>query len=124
MGFSTKWLEYENVERVAGETKWSFWKLLLYSIDGITAFSTAPLAIASLMGVLFCLLAAILIVVVIVKTLVWGDPVAGYPSMMCFIFLIGGIQLLCLGILGQYLSKTYLETKRRPVYILKEDNKK
>ncbi|MZL68209.1 glycosyltransferase family 2 protein [Bittarella massiliensis (ex Durand et al. 2017)] len=124
VGFSTKWLEYENVERVAGETKWSFWKLLLYSIDGITAFSTAPLAIASLMGVLFCLLAAILIVVVIVKTLVWGDPVAGYPSMMCFIFLIGGIQLLCLGILGQYLSKTYLETKRRPVYILKEDNKK
>ena len=124
VGFSTKWLEYENVERIAGETKWSFWKLLLYSIDGITAFSTAPLAIASLMGVLFCLLAAILIVVVIVKTLVWGDPVAGYPSMMCFIFLIGGIQLLCLGILGQYLSKTYLETKRRPVYILKEDNKK
>ncbi|MBU5419740.1 glycosyltransferase family 2 protein [Acetanaerobacterium sp. MSJ-12] len=124
VGFSTKWLEYENVERVAGETKWSFWKLLLYSIDGITAFSTAPLAIASLMGVLFCFLAAILIVVVIVKTLVWGDPVAGYPSMMCFIFLIGGIQLLCLGILGQYLSKTYLETKRRPVYILKEDNKK
>ena len=124
VGFSTKWLEYENVERVAGETKWSFWKLLLYSIDGITAFSTAPLAIASLMGVLFCLLAAILIVVVIVKTLVWGDPVAGYPSMMCFIFLIGGIQLLCLGILGQYLSKTYLETKRRPVYILKEDTKK
>ena len=124
VGFSTKWLEYENVERVAGETKWSFWKLLLYSIDGITAFSTAPRAIASLMGVLFCFLAAILIVVVIVKTLVWGDPVAGYPSMMCFIFLIGGIQLLCLGILGQYLSKTYLETKRRPVYILKEDNKK
>ena len=124
VGFSTKWLEYENVERVAGETKWSFWKLLLYSIDGITAFSTAPLAIASLMGVLFCFLAAILIVVVIVKTLVWGDPMAGYPSMMCFIFLIGGIQLLCLGILGQYLSKTYLETKRRPVYILKEDNKK
>lgn len=124
VGFSTKWLEYENVERVAGETKWSFWKLLLYSIDGITAFSTAPLAIASLMGVLFCFLAAILIVVVIVKTLVWGDPVAGYPSMMCFIFLIGGIQLLCLGILGQYLFKTYLETKRRPVYILKEDNKK
>ena len=124
VGFSTKWLEYENVERVAGETKWSFWKLLLYSIDGITAFSTAPLAIASLMGVLFCFLAAILIVVVIVKTLVWGDPVAGYPSMMCFIFLIGGIQLLCLGILGQYLSKTYLEPKRRPVYILKEDNKK
>ena len=124
VGFSTKWLEYENVEWVAGETKWSFWKLLLYSIDGITAFSTAPLAIASLMWVLFCFLAAILIVVVIVKTLVWGDPVAGYPSMMCFIFLIGGIQLLCLGILGQYLSKTYLETKRRPVYILKEDNKK
>ncbi len=124
VGFSTKWLEYENVERVAGETKWSFWKLLLYSIDGITAFSTAPLAVASLMGVLFCLLAAVLIVVVIVKTLVWGDPVAGYPSMMCFIFLIGGIQLLCLGILGQYLSKTYLETKRRPVYILKEDSKK
>lgn len=121
VGFKTKWLEYENVERVAGETKWSFFKLLLYSIDGIVAFSTAPLAVASILGFILCFVAFVLICVIIVKTLVWKEPVTGYPSMMCAIIFIGGIQLFCIGILGQYLSKTYLETKRRPIYIVKEE---
>ena len=120
VGFETKWLEYENVQRVAGETKWSFWKLLLYSLDGIIGFSTAPLAVASFMGMVFCLLAFVMILYFFIKTLVWGDPVAGFPAMICIILLLGGIQLFCIGILGQYLSKTYLETKRRPIYIAKE----
>ncbi|MEG1887566.1 MAG: glycosyltransferase family 2 protein [Oscillospiraceae bacterium] len=123
VGFKTKWLQYENVERAAGETKWSFWKLLIYSLDGIVAFSTAPLAIASISGLILCFLAFIIICVVIVKTLFWGDPVAGYPSMLCAILFIGGIQLFCMGILGQYLAKTYLEAKKRPVYIIKEEEK-
>ena len=122
VGFNTKWLEYENKERVAGETKWSFWKLFLYSLDGIIAFSTAPLAIASLIGFLFCVVAFVMILVIIVKTLVFGDPVAGYPSLVCIIFLVSGVQLFCLGILGKYLAKAYLETKSRPVYIVKESN--
>lgn len=121
VGYNTKWLEYENVERVAGETKWSFWKLLLYSLDGIVAFSTAPLAIASIVGFVLCVLAFILICIIVIKTLVWGDPAAGYPSMICAIMFIGGIQLFCIGILGQYLSKTYLEAKSRPIYITKEE---
>ena len=120
VGFQTKWLEYENVQRVAGETKWSFWKLLIYSLDGIIGFSTAPLAIASVMGMVFCLLAFVLILFFFLKTLIWGDPVAGFPAMICIILLLGGIQLFCIGILGQYLSKTYLETKRRPIYITRE----
>ena len=119
VGFKTKWLEYENVERVAGETKWSFWKLLLYSIDGIIAFSTAPLAIASILGLLFCVIAFLLILFFFFKTLIFGDPVAGFPATICIILLLGGIQLFCIGILGQYLSKTYLETKKRPIYITK-----
>lgn len=123
VGFRTKWLEYENVERVAGETKWSFWKLFTYSIDGIVAFSTFPLSIASFVGFLFFLIALVFIVIIVVKTLVWGDPVAGYPSTICLILLIGGIQLFCIGILGKYLSKTYMEVKGRPVYIIKEDEK-
>ena len=122
VGFNTKWLEYENTERVAGETKWSFYKLLLYSIDGITAFSTVPLAISSFLGIVFCIISLIFICVIILKTLIFGDPVAGYPSLVCIIFLLAGIILLCLGIQGQYLSKTYLESKRRPIYISKEDN--
>ena len=120
VGFSTKWLEYENVQRVAGETKWSFWNLLIYSLDGIIGFSTAPLAIASFMGMAFCLLAFLFILYFFIKTLIWGDPVAGFPAMICIILLLGGIQLFCIGILGQYLSKTYLETKHRPIYIAKE----
>ena len=122
VGFNTKWLEYQNTERVAGETKWSFWKLFLYSLDGIVAFSTAPLAISSVMGLTFCFISLLMIIVIIAKTLIWGDPVAGYPSLVCIIFLIAGIQLFCMGIQGQYLAKTYLETKRRPIYIIKDTN--
>lgn len=121
VGYETKWLEFKNVERVVGETKWSFWKLLLYSFDGITAFSTAPLALASIMGMLFCILAFILIIVIIARTLMFGDPVSGWPSMICIIALVGGVQLFCLGILGQYISKMYMEVKNRPIYIVKEE---
>lgn len=123
VGFKTKWLVYENVERAAGETKWSFWKLFLYSLEGITAFSTVPLTIASVFGLLFCLIAFIMIAVIIIRTLIFGDPTSGWPSMICVIFLVSGIQLFCLGIIGQYLSKTYLETKKRPIYIIKETEK-
>ena len=123
VGFKTKWLEYENIERVAGNTKWSFWKLFLYSLDGIVAFSTVPLSVASAFGMLFLFIAFIMIVFIIAKTLIFGDPVAGYPSMMCVMFFIGGIQLFSIGGLGQYLSKTYLETKNRPIYIIKETEK-
>lgn len=121
VGFHTKWLEYQNIERVAGETKWSFWKLFKYSLDGIVAFSTVPLSIASIIGVLLCAIAFVMVCIIVIKTLIWGDPVAGYPSMMCVIFFVGGIQLFSIGVLGQYLAKTYLETKNRPVYIIKEE---
>lgn len=123
VGYETKWLEYENVERVAGTTKWSFWKLFGYSLESIVAFSTAPLAIASIVGILFCIISFIMILVIIIKTLAFGDPVAGWPSMICIIFLVSGIQLFCLGIIGQYLSKAYLEVKKRPVYLVKETEK-
>lgn len=122
VGFRTKWLPYENVERVAGETKWSFWKLFLYSLEGITAFSTALLAIASIAGILLCIVALLFVCVVLVKTLAFGDAVGGWPSMMCVILFLGGVQLFCMGILGQYLAKTYLETKKRPIYIVQETN--
>ena len=122
VGYNTKWLEFENVERVAGETKWSFWKLFLYAIEGILAFSTAPLAIASIIGFIFCLVSFIMILVIIIKTLAFGDPTTGWPSLVCIIFFVSGIQLFCLGIIGEYLSKTYLETKKRPIYIIKETN--
>lgn len=122
VGFNTKWLEYKNIERVAGETKWSFFKLLCYSIDGIVAFSTAPLAISSLLGVLFCFVSFIMIIFIIAKTLMFGDPVAGYPSLVCIIFLLSGLILLCTGIQGQYLAKTYMETKKRPLFITKEES--
>ena len=122
VGFNTKWLEYENVQRVAGETKWSFWKLFLYAIDGIVAFTTAPLTIAAIIGLIFCLIAFIMIIVIIVKTIAFGDPTSGWPSLACIIFLVSGVQLFALGIIGQYLSKTYLETKKRPIYIIKETN--
>ena len=121
VGYNTKWIEYENQERVAGETKWSFWGLFLYSLDGIVAFSTAPLAVASIVGILFCIIAFIMILVIIIKTLLYGDPVAGYPSLVCFLFFIGGIQLFCLGIIGQYVAKMYLEVKQRPIYLIKEE---
>ena len=121
VGFKSKWLEFENVERVAGETKWSFWKLFIYAIDGIVAFSTAPLIMASVFGVIMCLVAFIFILVIIVKTLILGDPTSGWPSMVCIILLVSGIQLLCMGVLGQYMAKTYLETKKRPIYLVQEE---
>ena len=121
VGFKTKWVEFENVERAKGETKWSFWGLFLYSLEGIIAFSTAPLAIASCLGVLFCLLAFVLIIFILIRSLFWTDPTSGWQSMVCIISLVSGVQLLCLGILGQYLSKTYLEVKNRPKYLVKEE---
>ena len=120
VGFETKWIEYENIERAAGETKWNFWKLLLYSLDGITAFSTAPLMLASVAGVLFCLLAFAMMIFVIVRKLIFGDPVSGWASQVCIMLMIGGIQFFCTGILGQYLAKTYMEVKKRPIYLVKE----
>lgn len=120
VGFKTKWLEYENVERVAGETKWSFWKLFKYAIEGIVAFTTLPLSIAAILGIFMFFLAFIAIIFIIIKTLVYGDPVGGWPSTICIILFVSGVQLFCMGIIGQYLAKTYLETKKRPIYIIKE----
>ena len=120
VGFRTHWLEYENVERVAGETKWSFSKLFAYSLDGIVGFSTVPLSVASIVGIICCFLAVVFMLVIIIRALVFGDPVAGWPSLISVILLLGGIQLLCLGVLGMYLAKTYLETKNRPLYIVKD----
>lgn len=120
VGYDTKWLEYENVNRVAGETKWSFWKLFKYAIEGIVAFTTVPLTLSSVFGIIFCLLSIIGIIFIVVRTLAFGDPVSGWPSLVCIILLLSGIQLLCLGIIGQYLAKAYLETKHRPIYIVKE----
>lgn len=122
VGFKTTWLSYDNVDRVAGKTKWNFFKLFVYAIDGIVAFSTMPLIIASVLGLILCLLAFIMVIVVVVKTLVFGDPVAGWPSLMCAIIFIGGIQLLSVGILGQYFAKAYLEVKHRPIYIIRENS--
>lgn len=120
VGFRKKWLEYENVERAAGETKWSFWKLFLYAVDGLIAFSTAPLVLSSVLGFLFCFIALVMIIVIIVRTLVFGDPTSGWPSLACIVIFVAGIQLFCLGILGQYLAKAYLETKKRPIYLVEE----
>ena len=122
VGFRTKWLEYENVSRVAGETKWSFWKLFLYSLEGIVAFSTVPLAISSILGLLFCGISLLMIIVTIVRQLVWDGSAYGWSSLVCIIFLLSGIQLFCIGILGQYLAKTYLETKKRPIYLIRCGN--
>lgn len=121
VGYETKWLEFENVERIKGETKWNFWKLFLYSLDGITAFSTVPLTMAAFMGVVFCILAFILVIFIIVRKMIFGDPVAGWPSLVCIISFISGVQLFCLGIVGQYLAKTYMEVKKRPIYLVKEE---
>ena len=121
VGFRTRWFEYQNVERVAGQTKWNFWKLFLYSIEGIVGFSTAPLAVAALVGVVFCLAAFVGILFILIRfALGWQDPVAGWQSLACIILLCSGVQLFCTGILGEYLAKTYLEVKRRPLYIVKE----
>lgn len=124
VGYNTKWLEYENVKRIAGETKWSFWRLFKYALEGIVAFSTTPLSLAAILGIIMCFVSFITILVIIIKTLIFGDPVGGWPSMVCIILFVSGIQLLCMGIIGQYLAKTYLETKKRPIYIIKETNNK
>lgn len=122
IGFRTKWLPFENVERVAGETKWNFWGLFKYSLDGIINFSQAPLSIASFVGLFFTFIAFVAVIFIMIRKLVWGDPVSGWPSLVCIISFIGGIQLFCMGIIGQYLSKTYVEVKKRPHYIIGETN--
>jgi len=120
VGFKTKWFEYENIERIAGETKWSFWKLFVYSLDGMTAFSTKPLAIASGAGILLAVLSVAFIILIIVRRLLYGDPVAGWASTVCIVLFCSGLQLMATGVLGQYLAKSYLEVKQRPIYITKE----
>ena len=121
VGFETKWLAYENIERQKGQTKWSFWKLFIYSIEGIVGFSTAPLAFASVLGIVFCFVAFVFLLFIFIRALVFGDPVAGWPSTICIILLVSGVQMFCMGIMGQYLAKTYLEVKRRPIYIVDEE---
>ncbi|MCL1933412.1 MAG: glycosyltransferase family 2 protein [Candidatus Azobacteroides sp.] len=122
VGFKTKWFEYENVNRVAGETKWSFWKLLLYSLNGITAFSSKPLAFASICGMIAFIISLAFIVFIVIRRIIWGDPVAGWASTICIILLVSGIQLFSIGIIGQYLAKTYTEVKQRPHFIVREQN--
>lgn len=122
VGFNVKWIEYKNIQRVAGETKWSFWKLTKYALEAITAFSTTPLVLASVIGFLFCIISFLMIIFIIGKTLMFGDPAIGWPSLVCIIFMLSGIQLFFLGIIGQYLAKTYLEVKQRPIYIVKDTN--
>lgn len=118
VGYRTKWIEYENVKRVDGETKWSFWKLLKYSIDGIVNFSNVPLMISSYLGIVMTFVSFLAIVFIIVRKMIFGDPVSGWPSLACIITFVGGIQLFCMGIMGQYLSKTYMEVKKRPHYVI------
>lgn len=121
VGFKTKWFSYDNIERVAGKTKWSFYKLFLYSLDGITAFSVKPLMLASVLGFLSVIISFGLIIFIVVRKILCGDPVAGWPSMVCIILFLGGLQLFSIGILGQYLSKIYIETKNRPLFIVREE---
>lgn len=123
VGFKTKYISFENRERAAGETSWSFWKLFNYSIDGIVNFSDAPLNIASFVGAFSCVVALIAMIFIIVRALLFGDPTAGWPSMVTIILFIGGVQLLCIGIIGKYIGKIFMETKKRPVYIVKETEK-
>ena len=122
VGYRTKWLEYENIERTAGETKWSLWKLFVYSMDGIVNFSNVPLMISSYLGILMTFISFVAIIFIIVRKLIFGDPVSGWPSLVCIITFVGGIQLFCMGIMGQYLSKTYMEVKKRPHYIIQKSN--
>lgn len=122
VGFNTKWIPYENIERVAGETTWSIWGLYKYSIEGIVAFSTAPLSISTLLGTAISIIAFLYMVFIIARYLLYSDPVQGFATTMCAILLLGGIQLLCIGVLGKYLEKTYVETKKRPIFIVKESN--
>lgn len=122
IGFKTKWLPFENVERAAGETKWNFWSLFKYSLDGIFNFSQVPLQFASFLGIFFTFISFVAIVFIMVRKWIWGDPVEGWPSLVCIITFIGGIQLFCMGIMGQYLAKTYLEVKKRPHFIIGDTN--
>lgn len=123
VGFRTKWISYQNIERIAGETKWSFWKLFLYSLEGLTAFTTAPLSAVVMVGLACCIVAFLMIVVVIGKTMIFGDPVGGWPSLACLILMLGGVQLFSLGIIGKYLAKAYLEVKHRPIFLIRETEK-
>lgn len=123
IGFDTYWITYENKERVAGTTKWNFWKLFSYAIDGIVGYSTAPLVFSAVLGFVFCILSICMIIFIVLRTLLFGDPVSGWPSLVCIIFLLSGIQLFTIGIIGEYLAKVYLETKKRPIYIVKETEK-
>ena len=120
VGFNTKWVAYENVQRKYGQSKWSFWQLWKYAFDGLTAYSTALLSMSSFVGVLFCILSLLMIIFVVIRKLMFGDPTAGWPSLVCIILLASGLQLLSIGVIGQYLAKTYMEVKNRPVYIVKE----
>lgn len=122
IGFKTKWIEYENIERTSGETSWSFWGLFKYSIEGIVGFTTAPLSLSTFFGIFFSIVAFILIIIVVLKNILFGDAVQGWTSTICIILLLGGIQLFSIGILGKYLEKTYTEIKNRPIYIIKESN--
>ena len=123
VGFKTRWLEYENIERVAGETKWSFWSLCKYAVDGILGFSQAPLRITSWGGIFMTVFAMLMVVFLVLRRLIFGDPVQGWASLACIIVFVSGLQLFGIGILGQYLAKTYMEVKRRPLYIVSESNK-
>lgn len=123
VGYRTKWIEFENVKRSAGETKWNFWQLLRYSVDGIVNFSNAPIRLASILGIMMTILSFCAIIFEVIRALIFKDPVAGWPSLVCIITFIGGIQLFCMGIMGQYISKTYMEVKRRPHYIVGETNR-
>lgn len=120
VGFKRKWIEYDNIERVAGNTKWNFFSLFKYALEGIVAFSTAPLIWSSIIGIIFCFVAFAVLIFVVIKTLIFGDPVSGWPSLVCLIMLVSGVQLFCMGIIGQYIAKSYLETKKRPIYIIRE----
>ena len=122
VGFKNKWIEFENVERSAGETKWSFWKLVLYAIEGIIAFSTKPLTISALLGLIMALVSFLALIFVIVRRVIFGDPVAGWASMVCIMLFVGSLQLFFIGVIGQYLAKTYLEVKDRPKYITRDTN--
>ena len=122
IGFKTKWISYENIERVAGETKWSFWKLLKYSISGIVNFSEAPLMVSSIAGIISCIISIIFVVIIVIRKILFGDPVNGWASLASIILFMGGVQLMCIGVIGQYLAKTYMETKKRPIYIVRETN--
>lgn len=123
VGFNTKWLEFKTGDRVAGTSKFNFWKLFKYALEGIVSFSTAPLVLSVIIGVIFCFIAFVAILVIIIKTLAFGDPVSGWPSLACIIIFVSGVQLFFLGVIGMYLSKTYLEVKKRPIYIVKETEK-